>query len=174
MSLERQLRGRHLVEQRLELVVVVAVDQRDAHVVVLGQPPRAADAGEAAADDDDVALPLGQRQPTCAGSACGRARAHALEQVVADAQRVGHRGQRRVDGADAREEARVDDVEVVELVRPAVGVEHRGRPGRCRSGRCPPGARSPRPGCRSSGRRGAGAGGRGACRGASSIDLSWW
>ena len=60
MSLERQLRGRHLVEQRLELVVVVAVDQRDAHVVVVGQPPGAADAGEAAADDDDVQLALGQ------------------------------------------------------------------------------------------------------------------
>ena len=29
MSLEAELRGRHLVEQRLELVVVVAVDQRD-------------------------------------------------------------------------------------------------------------------------------------------------
>ena len=30
----RELRGRHLVQQRLELVVVVAVDQRDAHVVL--------------------------------------------------------------------------------------------------------------------------------------------
>src|SRR3954451_17136680 len=50
------------------------------------------------------------------------------EQAVADAQGVGHRGQRRVDGADAREEARVDDVEVVELVHAAVAVEHgRGR-----------------------------------------------
>ena len=55
-----QLRGRHLVEQRLELVVVVAVDQRDAHVVAVGQAAGAADAGEAAADDDDVQLPLGQ------------------------------------------------------------------------------------------------------------------
>src|SRR4051812_28174895 len=57
---------------------------------------------------------------------CG-AGAEALEQVVADAQRVGHGGERRVDGADAREEARVDDVEVVDLVRAAVGVEHRRR-----------------------------------------------
>ena len=32
-----QLRGGDLVEQRLELVVVVAVDQRDADVVVVGQ-----------------------------------------------------------------------------------------------------------------------------------------
>ena len=46
--------------------------------------------------------------------------AEPLEQVVADAQRVGHRGQRRVHGARRREEARVDDVEVVELVRLAV------------------------------------------------------
>ena len=40
----RQLGGRDLVEQRLELVVVVAVDQRHVDVVVLGEPPRAADA----------------------------------------------------------------------------------------------------------------------------------
>ena len=33
----RQLARRHLVQQRLELVVVVAVDQRDAHVVAAGQ-----------------------------------------------------------------------------------------------------------------------------------------
>ena len=64
--------------------------------------------------------------PDSGGS--GRLRgAEALEQVVADAQGVGHRGQRRVHGADAREEARVDDVEVVELVGLAVGVEHRRR-----------------------------------------------
>src|SRR3954468_6105987 len=53
------------------------------------------------------------------------AHAEPLEQVVADAERVRHRGQGRVDGADAREEARVDDVQVVELVRLAVDVEHR-------------------------------------------------
>src|SRR3954453_17069138 len=57
----------------------------------------------------------------------GGAGAEALEQVVADAQRVGHCGQCRVAGADGREEARVDDVEVVDLVRPAVGVQHRRR-----------------------------------------------
>ena len=69
----RELRGRHLVEQRLELVVVVAVDQRDVHVVVLGQPPGAADAGEAAADDDDVPLPVG-RSAGMAGSGPAAAR----------------------------------------------------------------------------------------------------
>src|SRR3954469_5715801 len=51
----------------------------------------------------------------------------ALQQVIADAQRVGHRRQSGVDRADAGEEARVDDVEVVALVRAAVGVEHRRR-----------------------------------------------
>src|SRR3954453_13576943 len=53
--------------------------------------------------------------------------AEALEQVVAHAQRVGHRRERRVHRPDAREEARVDDVEVVDLVRAAVRVEHRRR-----------------------------------------------
>jgi hypothetical protein len=45
--------------------------------------------------------------------------------VVADAEGVRHRGQRRVHGPDAREEARVDDVQVVELVGLAVDVEDR-------------------------------------------------
>ena len=45
--------------------------------------------------------------------------------MVPDAKRVRHRRQGRVHRADAREEARVDDVEVVHLVGPAVGVEHR-------------------------------------------------
>ena len=53
--------------------------------------------------------------------------AEPFEQVVADAQGVGHRRERRVHGADAREEAGVDHVEVVDLVGPAVGVEHRRR-----------------------------------------------
>jgi hypothetical protein len=48
------LRGGDLVEQRLELVIVVAVDQRDVDLVVLGQPLGAAQPGEAAADDYDV------------------------------------------------------------------------------------------------------------------------
>ena len=49
----------------------------------------------------------------------------ALAQVVPDAERVRHRGQPGVHRADAGEEAGVDDVEVVELVRLAVHVEHR-------------------------------------------------
>ena len=61
---------------------------------------------------------------------------HPLEQVVADAQRVGHRRQRRVDRPDAREEARVDDVQVVQLMRLAVDVQHR---------RCGMGAEAARP-----------------------------
>ena len=48
------LRGGDLVEQRLELVVVVLVDQRDLHVVALGQLARAPEPGKAAADDHDV------------------------------------------------------------------------------------------------------------------------
>src|SRR3989440_10803494 len=46
-----------------------------------------------------------------------------LEQVVPDAEGVRHRGEGRVHGADARKDARVDDVEVVELVRAAVRVQ---------------------------------------------------
>ena len=53
--------------------------------------------------------------------------AEPLEQVVADAQGVRHRGERRVHRARRGEEARVDDVEVVEVVRLAVGVERRAR-----------------------------------------------
>src|SRR6185437_12722366 len=51
--------------------------------------------------------------------------AHPRQQVVADAQRVGHRRERRVHGPDTGEDARVDDVEVVELVRAAVAVDRR-------------------------------------------------
>src|SRR5258708_601150 len=50
-----------------------------------------------------------------------------LEQVVADAERIGDDRQRRVHGADRREEARVDDVEVVEFVGLAIHVEYRRR-----------------------------------------------
>ena len=52
----RELRGGHLVEQRLELVMVVAVDERDRHVFVVGEALRAAETREASADDHDVAL----------------------------------------------------------------------------------------------------------------------
>src|SRR4030095_10655135 len=64
-----------------------------------------------------------------ASLALGRVLAPSLDpfdEVVADAERVGHRGERRIHGADAGEEAGVDDVQVVELMRLAVGVEHRG------------------------------------------------
>jgi hypothetical protein len=50
----RQLRGRDLVEQRLELVVVVAVEQRHAQLVVAREAADAADAREAPSDDDHV------------------------------------------------------------------------------------------------------------------------
>src|SRR6516164_7846439 len=57
------------------------------------------------------------------GLALRLAGAESLEEVIADPERVGHRGQRRVDRPDAREEARVDHVQVVELVGPAVRVQ---------------------------------------------------
>jgi hypothetical protein len=43
--------------------------------------------------------------------------------VIADADRVRHDRERRVDRADAPEKAGVDDVQVVQLVRLAVYVE---------------------------------------------------
>jgi hypothetical protein len=51
-----ELRGRHLVQEREELVVVVAVDHRHPHVIVLRELLRAADAREASSNDDDVSL----------------------------------------------------------------------------------------------------------------------
>jgi hypothetical protein len=56
-----------------------------------------------------------------------RRRPHPLKQVIRDPQRVGDRDERRVDRADAREDARVDDVQVVELVGAPIRVEDRGR-----------------------------------------------
>ena len=123
----RQLRGCHLIEQRLELVVVVAVDQRDRDAIVVGQfaarsPVRQSRRRRSPHDADHLAS---AHHATARRGGRGRSGAQALEQVVADPQRVRHRGQRRVDRADAREEAGVDDVQVVELVRLAVGVERR-------------------------------------------------
>ena len=46
--------------------------------------------------------------------------------MVSDAEGVGHDGQRGVDGAGRGEETSVDDVEVLEVVDPAVEVEDRG------------------------------------------------
>ncbi len=53
MSPGRQPRRGHLIQQRLEHVVVVAVDQRDA-ARRAGQAPGRGQAGKSAADDDDV------------------------------------------------------------------------------------------------------------------------
>src|SRR5205823_2919146 len=49
-----------------------------------------------------------------------------LPEVVTDPERVRHDGERRVHGTARGEEARVDDVEVVDLVGLAVDVEGRG------------------------------------------------
>ena len=89
-----------------------------------------------------------------------------LAEVIADAERVRHRGQPRVHRADAREEAGVDDVEVVELVRLAVHVEHRRLGIGAEPARCRPDARPRRSPSRSSGRGCAGPGDPGASPGA--------
>ena len=83
-----QLGGRDLVEQRLELVVVVPVEECHLDVVV-GQSQRAADAGEASSDDHDV-RPVGgvvahpalliQRQRSCHHPQ--RARSQAVRSVT--------------------------------------------------------------------------------------------
>jgi hypothetical protein len=51
--------------------------------------------------------------------------AHPLEQVVAHPESVGHRGEGGVDRPDAGEDACIGHIQVVELVRLAVHVEHR-------------------------------------------------
>ena len=50
----RELRRGHLVQERLKLVVIVLVQQRDPHVGVPREFPRTGNSREAAADDDDV------------------------------------------------------------------------------------------------------------------------
>ena len=52
---DRELRSGDLVQQRLELLVVMPVDQRDGEVV-LRELLGARDTGEAGADDDDRGL----------------------------------------------------------------------------------------------------------------------
>src|SRR5262249_43906401 len=47
-----------------------------------------------------------------------------LQQVIAHPDRVGNRGERRIDRADADEKARVYDIKVVELMRLTIEVEH--------------------------------------------------
>src|SRR5262245_6168537 len=63
-----------------------------------------------------TSLPRSRRESLMAEPALLEARL----QVIADAECVGHDRQRRVHGPARREEAPVDDVEVVELVRLAV------------------------------------------------------
>src|SRR5579875_2751265 len=53
-----------------------------------------------------------------------RSSLHPLRDPIGDAQRIGDDRQRRVNGADRREKARIDHVKIVELVRLAVEVEH--------------------------------------------------
>src|SRR5215475_13030706 len=48
-----------------------------------------------------------------------------LQEVIADADRIGNRGERRVYRPDADEETRVHHVQIVELVRLAVHIQDR-------------------------------------------------
>jgi len=50
-----------------------------------------------------------------------------LRYPIGDSQRVGNDSQRRIDRLDRGKETRVGNVEVVELVRLAVEIEHRAR-----------------------------------------------
>jgi Phage integrase, N-terminal SAM-like domain len=50
----RQYGGRHLVEQRLELLIVILIDQRDANIRVRSQFTRTVQSGETATDYNDV------------------------------------------------------------------------------------------------------------------------
>jgi hypothetical protein len=49
-----------------------------------------------------------------------------LQQVVANAQGIGHDRQRRIDRAAGREEAGINDVQIVDVVGSAIRVERRG------------------------------------------------
>src|SRR5215208_3095226 len=55
-----------------------------------------------------------------------RTSVHPFQQVIADAQRVGHDRQRRVHGAARREEAAIDDIQVVHVVCLAQWIERGG------------------------------------------------
>src|SRR5258707_14713321 len=50
----RQYGGRHLVEQRLELLIVILIDQRDPNIRVRSQFTRTVQSGETATDYNDV------------------------------------------------------------------------------------------------------------------------
>src|SRR5262249_23579409 len=54
-------------------------------------------------------------------------RAEPLEDVIADPECICHRCKRWVDGTRGGKEARVDDIEVVEVVSLALGVQYRRR-----------------------------------------------
>ena len=95
-------------------------------------PPRGRPSASASGQPAQPGLPL--------------TRSRAL-QVVADPQRVGHDGERRVHRRRGREEAAVHHVEVVDLVRLAVRVERRGLRVAPEADRCRSGARRRRAGC---------------------------
>src|SRR6266496_2601102 len=48
---------------------------------------------------------------------------HSLEQVIADAQRVGYDGEPGIDRATRTKEACIDNVEIIQLVRLAIAIE---------------------------------------------------
>src|SRR6516225_6655791 len=58
-------------------------------------------------------------------SPCDQISTDPLQQVITYTQGVGHDGQRRIHRAARREEAAVDDIEIVEIVRLAVRIERR-------------------------------------------------
>src|SRR5436305_12393511 len=70
-------------------------------------------------------------EPALSADMCGlrpwRMSTEPLKQMVADSDPVGHGRERRVHRSDAGKEARVDYVQVVELVGLAVDVDHRAR-----------------------------------------------
>src|SRR5215471_12009580 len=59
------------------------------------------------------------------GCLCNGPGAEPFEQVVANAKRVGDDRQRGIHGGARREKAAIDDIEIVDFVRPAVHVECR-------------------------------------------------
>ena len=95
-------------------------------LVRLGRASRASDASEQRRRARSRRPERHSARMRPASCAAARSDAEALEQVVADAQRVGHDRQRGVHRAARREEAAVDDVEVVDIVRLAVHVERGG------------------------------------------------
>ena len=160
MSRGGEHRRRHLVQQRLELVVVVLVDQRDVDVVVLREGPGAGDAGEAAADDDDPGrrgVSLSSRLLLAAvsgASSCGpfglvaapdRGRAMVgvdVDPAAAEGVEAAPaaRDVEQLEVADARRQRRIDD----EVVAERLEAEHRPQQQQRRAGR---------PGLRAAGRR---------------------